>query len=188
MITSCNSQTDLETLKYDDDISNIVLNLKKSEKRLDDNNGLKSYQTENLKIFKFGDIALSNYSIPNGYSYGTNNLYINVDNYDSNKYLGITLNISKEEDGKKILSYLKKNYDNPENRDTGGNGISLFWNDIKHNQWIFVFQNKENTRKSNIYLATRITIIKQGIRIENSSDPKVFTILDNFNMSYPKLK
>lgn len=188
VITSCNSQTDLETLKYNESVLEIIKNTKEIEKDQDAIYGLKSYRTEELQNFKFGDVSLSKYSVPDGYAYGTCNLYIHIDNYEVSKYLGFTLNITKEEEEKRLLMYLKKKYGNPENRNTGGNGISLFWNVKQSDQWIFLSQNKENTRKDNEYLCTTITIVKQGTRIENLNDPKVFTILESFNMAYPSIK
>ena len=187
-ITSGNSQTDLEKLKIDSDISDLVKGIPTSEKRLDELYGLISYQTEELQNYKFGDISLSKFKIPNAYAYGTNDLYVHVDNYTSNLFLGFTLNIVKEDESKKLLVYLKKVYGNPEIRETGGNGISLFWNATKSKQWIFLTQNKERTRKQDVYLSTKVIVVKQGTRIENSKDSKIFTILDNFNMSYPKTK
>jgi hypothetical protein len=188
MIASCNSQTDLETLKYNESIIEIIKDTKETEKNQDAIYGLKSYTTEELQNFKFGDVSLSKYSVPDGYAYGTSNLYIHIDNYESSKYLGFSLCLTKEEEEKRLLMYLKKKYGNPEKRDTGGNGISLFWNVKQSNQWIFLSQNKENTRKNNEYLSTTITIVKQGTRVENSNDSKVFTILESFNMAYPSIK
>ena len=188
MTLSCNSQTDLEVIKSDNNISTLVKNIPTSEKRLDELYGLMSYQTEDLQNFKFGEINFSKFKIPNGYAYGTNDLYLHVDNYTSNLFLGFTLNIVKEDESKKLLDYLKKAYGKPEVRETGGNGTSLFWNVTKSKQWIFLTQTKERTRKHDVYLSTKVIVVKQGTRIENSKDTKIFTILDNFSMSYPKTK
>lgn len=187
-ITSCNSQTDLEKLKIDSDISDLIKSIPTSEKRLDEQYGLMSYRIEELQNFKLGENTFSKFKIPNGYAYGTSDLYLHVDNYNTNKLLGFTLNIVKEEEAKKTLNYLKKKYGNPEVRDTGGNGISLFWNIKESKQWIFLTQNKERTRKHDIYVSTKVLFVKEGTRIENSKDSKIFTILDNFSMAYPKTK
>lgn len=188
MITSCNSQTDLETLKYDRDISLLLKDVKSTEKIKDAYNSLLSYETEDLQNFKFGDVSFTKYSIPDGYAYGSNSLDIHVDSYDSNNFLGITLNITNKEEAQKLLNYLKKKYGNPENRDTDGNGLAFLWQCDQSKQWIFFFQKKENTRKNNIYLSTRVVVLKQGTRVENSNDPKVFTVLDLFNYMNPKIK
>ena len=188
MTTSCNSQTDLDELKFDSNVLGIVKDIKDIEKTRETDYGLLSYETEELQNFKFGDVSFSKYCVPDGYAYGSNSLDIHVDSYDSNNFLGITLNITNKEEVQKLLNYLKKKYGNPENRDTGGNGFAFLWQSDQSKQWIFFFQKEENTRKNNIYLSTRVVVLKQGTRVENAADSKVFTILESFNLSYPKIK
>jgi hypothetical protein len=186
IITSCNSQTDLETLKTQQDISEVIKEIKNMEKTTDADYGLATYDTEDLQNFKFGDISLSKYSMPDGYSYSVNSLSIHVDEFGSNKFLGVTINIVKKDEAEKMLLYLTEKYGTPNNRETAGNGKALFWNVSKSKKWIFFTTQKDYTRKNSTYTSTKIMIIEEGIRVGNSKDNKTFTILDSFNLSFPK--
>jgi hypothetical protein len=186
LIPSCNSQTDLENLVNDEDISKIIKDFKQIEEVTEPNYGLLSYETKDIQNFKFGNITFSNYSVKDGYDYGSNSINICVENYESKKYLGSILNIVKEDEAKKLLAYLEKKHGNSEKRETGGNGIALFWEVKQSNQWIFLLQDTEHTREHIPYLSTKVIFVKQGVRIENSKDSNVFSILDNFNLAYPK--
>ena len=76
IFTSCNSQTNLETLKFDKSIPEDIKKIKDVEK--DDNGtyGLKSYRTTQLDYFKFGEVFFSKYIVPNGYDDAYSNIYI----------------------------------------------------------------------------------------------------------------
>ncbi len=186
VISSCTSQTDLETLKFDKEIPEIIKTINDLEKDTDAIYGLKSFSTDELQNFRFGDSFFSKDSVPNGYAYSKNYIYIHVDNFNENKYLGFSLNLVNENETIALLKYIKKKFGNPEERDTGGNGIALFWQVEKPKQWIFLKQYKESNREDKTYLNTTITIVKQGIRVENTTDPKLFTILESFTLSNPK--
>jgi hypothetical protein len=188
MIISCNSQTDLETLRFGESIPEIIKKSNDIEKETDAMYGLKSFRTDELQNFKFGDCFFSKLSVPNGYAYSKNYIYIHVDNFNENKYLGFSLNIVNDDQSIALLKYLKKKFGNPEERDTEGNGIALFWQVEKPKQWIFFKQYKESTRDDKTYLNTTLTIVKQGIRVENTTNPKLFTILERFTLSNPKNK
>jgi hypothetical protein len=186
MVTSCNSQTDLETLKFNEQIPETIKKINGIEEDTDPIYGLKSFTTDELQNFKFGDSFFTKYSVPKGYAYSKNYIHIHVDNFDENKYLGFSLNIANDEQGIALLKYLKKKFGKPEERDTEGNGIALFWQVEQPKQWIFLKQYKEITRDDKTYLNTTVTIVKQGVRVENTTDPKLFTILQSFSLSNPK--
>lgn len=186
MIVSCNSQViDLETLKFDEQISESIKKINEIEQGPDPGYALKSYGTDKIENFKFGDFLFSNFSVPNGYAYSKNNIYIHVDNFNENKYLGFSATIVKDEESIALINYLKKKFGEPEERDTN-NGIAFFWQVKQPLQWVFLKQYKENNRDDKKYLHTDITVIKQGVRVENTTNTEVFTILQHFTLSNPK--
>ncbi|UPZ17820.1 hypothetical protein [Flavobacterium humidisoli] len=187
---SCNSQTDLETLKFDKPISEDIKKIKDVEKDDNGNYGLKSYRTNQLDYFKFGEVNFSKYAVPNGYDDAYSDIYMHVDNFEQNNYLGFSMYITNDQEGTALLNYLKKRFGKPEERSTGlENGIAFVWELKESKQWVLLEQNTENTRDHKKYLRTQVTIVKQGTRMLNSKNPEWITILENFKgSSTPKDK
>jgi hypothetical protein len=190
VITSCNSQTDLDELKFETNVLEIMKDIKDVEKTRETDYGLLSYETEELQNFKFGDVSLSKYAVPDAYDYGSNRLDIHVDQYDSNKYLGATLEIANADEAKKILMYLEQKYGKPEKRYQAGDtkGKAYLWEIKSLKKVILVTQVTEQTRKHNTYLSTRVVIAKEGVRLGNTDDVKFSTIIEQINYLHPKLR
>lgn len=182
-IVSCNGQTDLETLKFDEKLSE---NITKGEKETEANYALLSYKQAEIQNYKLGTASFSAYSVPKGYEYSNNNLSIFVNSYQDNKYLGFILNLAKEDEGKKVIDYLTKTYGNPEKRSTDKTGLAYFWDAAAKNKWIFLTQTQELTEDNTKYTNTKLVVVKKGTRVENVSDASVFSILDSFTLAYPK--
>ncbi len=182
-IVSCNGQTDLETLKFDEKVpGNIV----KGEKETEANYGLLAYKQADVQNYKLGTASFSAYSVPKGYEYSNNNLSVLVNSYQNNNYLGFILNLAKEDEGKKVIDYLTKTYGNPEKRSTDKTGTAYFWDAAAKNKWMFLTQTQELTQDNAKYTNTKLIVVKKGTRVENASDASVFSILDSFNLAYPK--
>jgi hypothetical protein len=188
IIMSCNSQSiDLELLKFDRPIPESILNIKKLVEDTDVTYGLSSYRTDELQNFKFGDVTFSKYSVPNGYDDGYSEIYVHIDNYNENKYLGFSISIANEKEGIALLNYFKKKYGTPEERYTGlVNGKALVWK-VKE-QWVLLEQNTENTRDHKKYLTTEVTIVKQGLRVQNTNNVEWLSILESFYASHADKK
>lgn len=182
-IVSCNGQTDLETLKFDEKVPE---NMVKGEKETEASYGLLSYRQADIQNYKLGSATFSAYTVPNGYDYSNNNLAVFVNTYQNNNYLGFVLNLAKEDEGKKTIDYLTKTYGSPEKRQTDKTGLAYFWDAASKNKWIFVTQTQESTRENAKYTSTKLVVVKKGTKVDNSSDAGVFSILDSFNLAYPK--
>lgn len=182
-IVSCNGQTDLETLKFDEKVPEKMV---KGEKETEASYGLLSYRQADIQNYKLGSAAFSAYTVPNGYDYSNNNLAVFVNTYQNNNYLGFVLNLAKEDEGKKTIDYLTKTYGSPEKRQTDKTGLAYFWDAASKNKWIFVTQTQESTRENAKYTNTKLVVVKKGTKVDNSSDAGVFSILDSFNLAYPK--
>ncbi|MDH5032179.1 MULTISPECIES: hypothetical protein [Chryseobacterium] len=182
-IVSCNGQTDLESLKFDEKVSD---NITKGEKETEANYGLLSYKQADVKNYKLGTVSFSEYTVPKGYDYSNNNLALFVNSYQNNQYLGFILNLAKEDEGKKLIDYLTKIYGNPEKRSTDKTGAAYFWDASAKNKWIFLTQTQELTQDNTKYTNTKLIVVKKGTRVENSSDAGTFSILDSFTLAYPK--
>ncbi|KYH05618.1 hypothetical protein A1704_11010 [Chryseobacterium cucumeris] len=182
-IVSCNGQTDLESLKFDEKVSD---NITKGEKETEANYGLLSYKQADVKNYKLGTVSFSEYTVPKGYDYSNNNLALFVNSYQNNQYLGFILNLAKEDEGKKLIDYLTKTYGNPEKRSTDKTGAAYFWDASAKNKWIFLTQTQELTQDNTKYTNTKLIVVKKGTRVENSSDAGTFSILDSFTLAYPK--
>jgi hypothetical protein len=182
-IVSCNGQTDLESLKFDEKLPDNSL---KGEKETEANYGLLSYKQANINNYKLGTASFSEYTVPKGYEYSNNNLALFVNSYQNNQYLGFVLNLAKEDEGKKLIDYLTKTYGNPEKRSTDKTGAAYFWDASAKNKWIFLTQTQELTQSNTKYTNTKLIVVKKGTRVENSSDTGTFSILDSFTLAYPK--
>ncbi|MGR3856479.1 hypothetical protein [Chryseobacterium indologenes] len=182
-IVSCNGQTDLESLKFDEKVSD---NITKGEKETEANYGLLSYKQADVKNYKLGTVSFSEYTVPKGYDYSNNNLALFVNSYQDSQYLGFILNLAKEDEGKKLIDYLTKTYGNPEKRSTDKTGAAYFWDVPAKNKWIFLTQDQELALDNTKYTNTKLIVVKKGTRVENSSDPGTFSILDSFTLAYPK--
>lgn len=182
-IVSCNGQTDLESLKFDEKVSD---NMMKGEKETEVNYGLLSYKQTNVKNYKFGTVTFSDYTVPKGYDYSNNNLALFVNSYQNNQFLGFILNTAKENEEKKLIDYLTKTYGNPEKRSTNKTGIAYFWDASDKNKWLFLIQTQELTKDNAKYTNTQLIVVKKGTRVENASNPNTFSILDSFTLVYPK--
>ncbi|SEH29152.1 hypothetical protein [Chryseobacterium culicis] len=182
-IVSCNGQTDLESLKFDEKLPDNSL---KGEKETEANYGLLSYKQANINNYKLGTASFSEYTVPKGYEYSNNNLALFVNSYQNNQYLGFVLNLAKEDEGKKLIDYLTKTYGNPEKRSTDKTGAAYFWDASAKNKWLFLTQTQELTQSNTKYTNTKLIVVKKGTRVENSSDTGTFSILDSFTLAYPK--
>lgn len=188
-IMSCQSQTrtDLLSLKLDADLSSIIQNDKQFKKDQDPNLGLIGYTTNKLDNYALGIIKLTTYSFPNGNIADYSNLSVFVTNKSKNNYLGFKYNSVNQEETKSIISYLKKTYPNYEQSDTRGSGESFFWDIPAINAWIFAYQGISIDKNGKNFFSTNFILVKKGTRIENSDDPKVMTIKENYKMMYPDL-
>ncbi|TWP31045.1 hypothetical protein ETU08_03290 [Apibacter muscae] len=185
LMVSCQSQIDLEGLTPGEDISTLAKNLKETREDREPNYGLLGYRTENLDQYKFGEVSFSKYELPEGHLLDYSRSYLFVDNFKKNRYLGFRLTLVNEKEGNQLLDYLRKQYGEPEVHEASNNGQAYVW--YVKDQWILFSQDHISIdKKGNPFLTTNLIVVKQGTRVVNSTDPKVFTILESFNMAYPK--
>ncbi|TWP24841.1 hypothetical protein ETU10_02445 [Apibacter muscae] len=84
-MVSCQSQTDLEALKFGTDISTLLNKLEDQHKDSNYNIPRYGYSTKQLDHFTIGNIALNTYSFDNYYNTRDNELYLAVDSYKNNQ-------------------------------------------------------------------------------------------------------
>lgn len=206
IIISCNSQTDLETLKLDTNISSTLENTKfEKDKNIDF--GLVAYVTEDIEFFKYGNVNFSNFTIKdnskNSLIKYSSNLSIYVDNFKSNKLSGIKIEIENEIEGKNLLKYVKSKLGKPllENIYDQDNQVqsSFLWDDKKNNQLIYINQQTETYNDpEEKFVSTDITILKKGLKMIPSSgnnpenikkileeNPNAFDVLEVFKSYFP---
>lgn len=176
MITSCNSQTDLETLKFATDVSSII-KVKDTTKFKKDKTvryGLVAYTTDDIDNFRYANVDFSNLSIKddakNSLITYTSDLSIYVDNFKSNKLSGLIIKIEKESEGKVLLNYMKTKLGKPllENIYNKDNHVqsSYLWDDKKGNQLVYVTQDtKYFSGEKNKFISTEVTILKRGMKL-----------------------
>jgi hypothetical protein len=207
MITSCISQTDLETLKFDTDVSSTIKDTTKFEKDKNIDYGLVAYVTEDIDNFRYGNVIFSNLTIKdkakNSLVKYISNLSIYVDNFNSNNLSGIKIEIKNESEGKIFLKYMKAKLGKPllENLCDKDNHVqsNYLWDDIKNNQIIYINQQTEyyNDFKER-FVSTDITILKKGLKMvpapsnnpENikkllEENPNAFDVLEMFKSYFP---
>jgi len=186
-VISCESQTktDLLALKFDEDVLSIVQKDKQLKKNQDPNLGLRAYTTNKPDNYDLGGVELITYSVPDGNLADYNNLYFFVTGTDKANYLGFKYSSVNQEETKSIIHYLKKTYPNYEQRDTKGSGESIFWDLPTLNAWFFVYQGISIDKNDKNFFNTNFIFVKRGTRMENSTDSKIMTIKEYYNMMYP---
>lgn len=176
MVTSCNSQTDLETLKFDTDVSSIIKvnDTTKFKKDKTVRYGLVAYTTDDIDNFRYANVDFSKLSIKddakNSLITYTSDLSIYVDNFKSNKLSGIIIKIENENEGKSLLNYMKTKLGKPlmKNIDNKDNYLesSYLWDDKKGNQLVYVTQDtKYFSGEKNKFISTEVTILKRGMKL-----------------------
>lgn len=206
IFTSCNSQTDLETLKLDTNISSTLENTKfEKDKNIDF--GLVAYVTEDIENFKYGNVNFSNLTIKdnskNSLIKYSSNLSIYVDNFKSNNLSGIKIEIKNEIEGGNLVKYVKSTLGKPllENIYDQDNQVqsSYLWDDKKNNQIIYINQQTETYNDpEEKFVSTDITILKKGLKMIPSSgnnpenikkileeNPNAFDVLEVFKSYFP---
>lgn len=206
IFTSCNSQTDLETLKFGTNISPTIEDTKfEKDKNIDF--GLVAYVTENIENFKYGNVNFSNLTIKdnskNSLVKYTSNVSIYVDDFKSNNLSGIKIEIKKESEGKNLLKYMKTKLGKPllENIYDKDNEVQsgYLWDDKKNNQIIYINQQTEYYNDpEERFVSTDITILKKGLKMvpspENKPEnikklleenPNAFDVLEVFKSYFP---
>jgi hypothetical protein len=176
MVTSCNSQTDLETLKFDTDVSSIIKvnDTTKFKKDKTVRYGLVAYTTDDIDNFRYANVDFSKLSIKddakNSLITYTSDLSIYVDNFKSNKLSGIIIKIENENEGKSLLNYMKTKLGKPlmKNIDNEDNHLesSYLWDDEKRNQLVYVTQyTKYFSGEKNRFISTEVSILKRGMKL-----------------------
>lgn len=174
IITSCNSQTDLETLKFDTDILSIIKDTTRFEKDESIRYGLVAYVTTDIDNFKYGNVNLSKLVIKdnakNSLIKYTSNLSFYVDNFKNNKLSGLIIKNENENEGKNLLTHIKTKLGKPllENLYNKNNHIQskYLWDDKKGNQLVYITQNTEYyNNDKNRFVSTEVTILKKGIKL-----------------------
>ena len=206
-MTSCNSQTDLATLKIDTNISSTLANTKfEKEKNIDF--GLVTYVTEDIENFKYGNVNFSNLTIKdnskNSLIKYSSNLSIYVSDFKSNNLSGIKIENENEIEGKNLLKYVKSTLRKPllENVYNKDNQVQsgFLWDDKKNNQVVYISQQTEYYNDpEERFVSTDITILKKGLKmipsLENKPEnikklleenPNAFDVLEVFKSYFPK--
>jgi hypothetical protein len=209
MIISCNSKTDLETLKFGDKLLDLD-NLEKDYSIYVPLEGI--YKVKDINKLQYSNIAIISDSIKfkhEGVGY-KNSLNIIVDSYDSNQYLGFELELIDEKTSDKFLDVLMKKYGKPlkeykylekEDKD-----IDYLWQNKSTNEIILFKKHNENFHisldgKDNALLSqTRIIIVKDGLSSKPNgndsrntpekikvldSNPNAFDIIEIFKNYFP---
>lgn len=185
-VTSCNSQNrnDLLAIHFNQSVSTLI-SAQKLEEFQDPNYGIYTFKTDKLEGFKIGDIDLSTYKYPNGPVADFNRIQVYVDDRTSQQYLGFRYTTVKQDEIKELVNYLKKKYPKFEQR-KDSTGEVYFWDIESLNAWLFYYPSVSVDSNGKDFLNSNFLYVKKGTRVENSQDTSYNTILDNFNMMYPK--
>ncbi|WP_194138891.1 hypothetical protein [Flavobacterium hungaricum] len=190
MITSCNSQTDLEKIKLDTNVSSIVKDSTKFEKENDVIFPFISYETNKVNNYSFGKLSFTNYRIEdtdkNSLINYESRISFFVDNYESNKLLGFAIRIEKEDEGNDLFNYVKNKLGKPlkQNVYNKDNHVqsSYLWDDKARNQLIYIKQNTEYfSNEKNKFISTELAVFKRGLKLnpdEGTDSQKIKNLLD----------
>lgn len=185
-VTSCNSQNrnELLAMKFNQPISELI-NTQKLKESQDIIYGIYSYETDKLEGFRLGDINLSTYKYPKSAAADYNNIEVYVTDRKSQQYLGFRYNTVEQEEIKQLIEYFKKKYPTYEQR-KDSNGDGYFWDIGPLDAWLFYYPSTSVDGNGKKFLNSNFLFVKKGTRMGNSQDTSYNTILDNFNMMYPK--
>lgn len=178
LIASCNSQTDLETIKYNQDITEYI-----DDSFSKDNNIItsqKAYISEDVEKFKYGSIKFDNYTHTDDLIKDSNSISFFVDSYDKNKYLGFQLDLWEMEKSNELLGYLMRKYGKPLKKyEYKGKGDYLdkkyLWESVFTDEIVFVDIHNENrinssTKEKYVSSQSEFIIIKRGLILKPSEE------------------
>lgn len=182
-ITSCSTdKNDLITLTFGQSIAELI-NSQKLEEFQDPIYGIYTYKTDQLDGFKIGDIKLSTYKYPNSPVADFNRIQVYVDDRIAKQYLGFRYNTVKQDEIPQLLEYFKMKYPTYETT-KDSNGVAYFWEISSLDAWLFYYPSTSVDRNGKDFLNSNFLYVKKTTRMENNTNYN--TILDHFNMMYPK--
>ncbi|TWP29895.1 hypothetical protein ETU09_02625 [Apibacter muscae] len=174
LMVSCQSQTDLEALKFGTDISTLLNKLEDQHKDTDYNIPRYGYSTQQLDHFMIGNIALNTYSFDNYYNTLDNELYLAVDSYKNNQYVGFSALIQDTEKEQELTDYFLsqmgvpiKKYIN-EKKEKGYLDAQYLWDDPKNDRLVYIDRHHTRNKKGNTeeeirFVETIFLIVERGL-------------------------
>jgi len=174
-VISCNAQIDLESILYDQDLSPTIASIKTMHKDREQETTMPAYKTDKLNGFNVDSVSLSNYKYDNISYEQVNELYLLVDNYKTNKFIGYVLRLLDEKKANELIVYFQKKLGTPfktkayaRTEDNYEDALYL-WNSEK-DRITFIKKHSENrtNQKSGLeekVTTTRVIVIKKGLSI-----------------------
>ena len=174
IIISCNPQIDLEVLEY-----NTKIQIPAEELEIDQSINVPLegiYRVKNLNKFKFNNISLNNDVIEfyNELLVNENKLYLIVDSYNSNNYLGFELHLINENTSDKFLDLLLKKYNKPIKQfdyiEDNYKDVQYLWQSNNTNEIILFDKHNENnhldltTKNKTVLSETRIIVLRDNLK------------------------
>lgn len=177
LISCRQNQIKLDELKINQNIAQIGVGLRQDA---DPIYGFNSYFTDELDKFKIFGVQLSKYRYPNNVMSDYSNIYLYVDNFKNNNFLGLRLNLVKDKESNEIIKAISNLYGQPLYKKIDSNDDAKVWYDKKEKKHIFLIIDKQTEN----FKGFELIIAKDDIRIENSNDPKTNKLFDQIKMLY----
>jgi hypothetical protein len=174
---SCQSSTDLLSLKFDNDISKLVMGNKQLKEERDSYFGLQGYLDNEPDNYAIGEIKLHSYTLPPT-DFINNNLLFYTD--EKTNYLGFRYSSVNREETEMIIAYLKKKYPKFIKVEGRGSGESFLWDVPAIGACIILYQKRLENQQSKKIFDTKFIVLKRGIRMANRKDTSTVTIYDYY--------
>ncbi|TWP29897.1 hypothetical protein ETU09_02635 [Apibacter muscae] len=202
LMVSCQSQTDLEALKFGTDIESLLKGL---EDKYRDNSTyipFPEYKMTELNCFKIGGITLNNYSL-------YNKVYLAVDSYKNNQFIGYVVIIQDPEKEQELTDYFLSQMGEPikkyinEKKEKGYLDAQYLWDDSQKDRLVYIYRHHTQTKKGNegeemALVRTIFMTIKKGLvatpdknnNPENvkkllEENPRAFEVLEMIKAWFP---
>jgi|GEM_PF-6074429 len=185
VVVSCNAQKrDLEMLPYNKDLGAVVPDIREMQRDRELETTMSAYQTDNLTGYCINDIRLNNYTYDNTSYVQSNELYLLVDSYKANKFIGYVLRILDEKEANKLITYFQNKLGPPFKTKTytkeeeNYEDALYLWNKEK-DRMTFIKKHSESrtnhqSGKEEKVTTTKIVVVKKGLSItpDAGNDPE----------------
>ncbi len=205
-LLSCNSELNLDNLKFDSDISTQIKQLDNLQKDNDLIYGLVAYRTNDVTTINYSEIKIENNKINNNsdnslIDYESEISFL-VDNFTANSLKGFIIKTVDENEGIQLIQSMNSTLGKPVLQDVFNNKKQIqnkfLWDNVKDNKLILIKQHTEyydGFEKS--FILTEMTVVKRDLKLTPDDDnnpedikkildenPKAFEVIEIIKSSF----
>lgn len=209
LIMSCSAQQiDLETISYDKELKLTVSNINDFKKDREIETSMYAYKTNDINKFRVNNIGLTNHKFDNVTYEEASSVYLLVDNYNTNNFIGYVLRITEEKQAANLIRYFRKKLGEPfkkreYTRKEAYYEDALYLWQSEQDKITFIKKHTEKTKDQKTNKDVKVTsaeivVIKKGLSVTPNEDtdpeklenllkenPRAFELIEVFKSRFP---